>query len=71
MRLEWQLDDDGGGEVLSFKKGLNCSMVPVVKEQEYVFDSLDGLPEQWAEAIKADGRRQGKLEIADELESGQ
>lgn len=65
MLLKWQLDDDGGGEVLIFKKGLNCSMVPVVKEQEYVFDSLDGLTEQWAEAIKADGRLYGELEIDD------
>ena len=69
MILEWWLDDDGGGEVIIFKKDMGPSMEPIFKEVKRLFESLDELPEQWAEAIKEDGRRQGSLaNLAEELE---
>ena len=54
--LRWRLNEDGGGTYwLDIEKG------PHVDAQRCVFDSLDQIPENIANAIRSDGRTSGSI----------
>ena len=66
MRVAWRLDEDGGGEATVFAAGKSEQLLPVVKEEKYVFEDLSELPEQLTQAIRRNGAQEGEVELPDE-----
>ena len=56
ISISWHLDEDGGGEVF-----VTIDHKSHVDDHKYVFESLDELPPDIAEAIRKDGRTKGKI----------
>jgi hypothetical protein len=55
-RVRWRLNEDGGGVV-----DIDIDRLSEVEARRYVINSLDELPPQLREMIRADGRAKGEI----------